>query len=153
MTSPRRATFLRRVAIVFVTAWAVRSLIVSGDAVLNEHFRSALVTPPWATQAVSGDGFEQSLIHIRDSLPSGDRVVVVWNNPPDYWYAYFWSTFWLFPRKVTIATTFNPPSLQDADALMVVRRPLEAPPDFGGFTPSKVYLYPDYVVTTYVRNG
>lgn len=152
MTSPRLTTFLRRAAIVFVTAWAVRSLIVSGDAVLNEHFRSALLNPPSATQAAAGDGFDQSLIHVRDVLPSGDSVVVLWINAPDYYYAYFWSTFWLFPRKVTVVDRVIPGALQGADAVMVVLHPHEWQPELGGFRRSTVYSYPDYVVATYVRS-
>lgn len=153
MTSSRRTTFLRRVTIVFVTAWAVRSLIVSGDAVLNEHFRSALFNSPWTTQATSGDGFDKSLIQVRDALPSGDSVVVLWINAPDYYYAYFWSTFWLFPRKVTVVDKVDPSALHGADAVVFVLPPNSLQPDVAGFARSTVYSYPDYVVATYLRNG
>ena len=153
MTSPRVATLLRLATIVFVTAWAIRSLIVSGDQALNERFKSVLVTPPWVTQAKSGDGFEQSLIRIRSDLPVGDRVVVVWTNPPDYYYAYFWSTFWLFPRRVSVVDGVNLSQEPDADALMHVRRPFEPPASFPGFKLTATYTYPDYVVTEYGRDG
>jgi hypothetical protein len=153
VTSPRLATLLRLVTIFFVTAWAVRSLIVSGDQVLNEPFKSVLVTPPWVTQARSGDGFEQSLIRIRTDLPASDRVIVIWTNPPDYYYAYFWSTFWLFPRRVSVVSGVNTSQEPDAEALMDVRRPFEPQPTFPGFSLVAAYSYPDYVVTTYRRNG
>ncbi len=153
MTPARRATFLRRVTIVFVTAWAVRSLIVSGDAVLHEHMGSVLTTSPWVVQASAGDGFEQSLVRIRTSIPSSDSVDVVWSNPHDYYYAYFWSTFWLFPRKVTVLGDFEPAQLARADVLVHVRLPNMPSADVNGFTVVDVYTFPDYVVTTYRRDG
>jgi hypothetical protein len=153
VTPPRGASALRRVTIVFITAWAVRSLIVSGDAVLHEHLRSTLVTSPWVTQASAGDGFEQSLVRIRTSIPNSDRVDVIWTNPPDYYYAFFWSTFWLFPRKVTVLGDFEPAQLAQADVLVYVRLPSVPSADVNGFTVLDVYTFPDYIVTTYRRDG
>jgi hypothetical protein len=153
VTSPRVATWLRRATIVFVTVWAVRSLIVSGDALLHEHLRSVLTTSQWATQATSGDGFEQSLIRIRASVPASDKVLVVWANPPDYYYAYFWSTFWLFPRKVDVVSSLTPPQLGEADTVVSVRRAFERQPEFAGYRLATVDAFPDYIVTTYVRAG
>ena len=140
-------------AIVFVTVWAVRSLIISGDAVLNEHLRSALATSPWVTQANSGDGFEQSLVRIQGSIPTSDRVIIVWFNAPDYSYAFFWATFWLFPRKVAVVSSLDPGRQGQADAVVSVRTPSEPQPVFSEFHPVTVYTFPDYVVTTYERNG
>lgn len=137
----------------FITAWAVRSLVVTGDAALNEHLRSTLLSSPWVTQARSGDGFEQSLIQIRQTLPGHDSVLVVWSNPPDYYYAYFWSTFWLFPRKVTVATSVDASQVNAADAIVVVRRPSEQSPDIGDLRLVATYSYPDYVVMAYERDG
>jgi hypothetical protein len=152
LTSPRFATFARRATILFVTAWAVRSLIVSGDAVLNEHFGSALRTSPWVAQAAAGDGFEQSLVQIRATLPAGDSVAVVWPNAPDYYYAYFWSTFWLYPRKVSVYTSLDPTQLTGVNAVVLVGAPDQPAPDLAGFRPGVAYTFPDHVVTTYQRN-
>jgi hypothetical protein len=139
--------------IVFVTAWAVRSLIVSGNQALDEYLRSALMTPPWVTQARHGGGFEQGLVRLRADLPAGDRVTVVWINAPDYWYAYFWSTFWLFPRPVTVVDIADG-SLDPAAGLVVdIRRPSEPPPNFPGFVAIATYTYPDYIVRTFRRDA
>jgi hypothetical protein len=153
LISGRRSTFLRRAAVVFITAWAVRSLVVTGDAALNEHLTSTLLSSPWVTQARSGDGFEQSLIQIRQTLPGHDSVLVVWSNPPDYYYAYFWSTFWLFPRRVTVATSVEGSQVDAADAIVVVRRPSEQSPAFQGMRLVATYSHPDYVVMAYERDG
>jgi hypothetical protein len=153
VTPPRLATFLRALTVVFVTAWAVRSLIVSGDQVLNEHFKPVLMTPPWVTQAISGDGFEQSMVRLRGDLPAGDRVNVVWINVPDYYYAYFWSTFWLFPRAVTVVDSPNTSLDPAARALVHVRRSSEPPPYFPGFVVVTTYTFPDYIVTRFRRDA
>lgn len=153
MTPPRFPTFLRALTIVFVTAWAVRSLIVSGGQVLDEHFRSVLTTPPWVTQARSGDGFEQSMVRLRADLPASDRVNVVWINVPDYFYAYFWSTFWLFPRNVTVVSSANTSFDPAAKALVHVRQSSQPPPYFPGYVVATIYTYPDYIVTTFRRDG
>lgn len=153
MTSQRFAVLGRRATILFITAWAVRSLIVSGDAVLNEHFGSALRTPPWVVQATAGDGFEQGLVRIRASLPANESVAVVWPNAPDYYYAYFWSTFWLFPRKVNVYTSLDPAQLSGANAVVLVGPPDQPAPDIVGFHPAAAYSFSDHLVSTYERDG
>jgi hypothetical protein len=138
---------------VFVAAWVVRSLIVTGDAVLNENFRAVLLTPPRVVQATAGNGFEMSLLQINESIPLSDRVVVVWIDPPNSSYVYFWSTYWLYPRKVIVVPTLDPSRLTGSDALVDVRLPEDPEPSIPGFDRVRVYSYSDHVITLYRHAG
>jgi hypothetical protein len=144
---------LPRLAILFAAAWAVRSLIVSGDAVLNEPFQSVFVTPPRVTQAKAGDGFEQSLLRIDATIPPTDRVVVLWVDPPYESYVFFWSTYWLYPRKVTVVGSLDRVALTPADTLVDIRLPAETEPVVSGYYHVTDYSHSDYVVTVYRRAG
>lgn len=153
MSSPRRAGLLARLAVVFLAAWALRSLIVTGGAVLNEPFRSVLATPPWSTQRTSGNGFEMSLLQINASIPASDRVLVAWIDPPNYSYVFFYATYWLYPRKVTVVTSLEPAALTAADILVDIRLPAEPEPTIEGYQRVKVYGYSDHVVTVFGHAG
>src|SRR5205823_15102746 len=97
----RARWWLRRVAVVLVVAWAVRRLVVTGGEVMGEPLRTRLVPPPWTQQAMGGNGFEMSLVRINGEIPRSDRVIVAWIDPPNPDYVFFYSTYWLYPRKVT----------------------------------------------------
>jgi hypothetical protein len=148
MSSP-----LSRLAIVFIAAWAIRSLIVTGDAVLNQHVRQLLTTSPAAVQLAASDSFTRSLIKADASLPKTDKVAVYWSNPPDQQYLFFWSTYWLFPRHVTVATQLDPSLVSTANAILVVTRPNAPQPDLNGFAASARDTQPDLVMTTYTRTS
>jgi hypothetical protein len=144
---------LSGLAIVFVAAWAIRSLIVTGDAVLNQHPRQLLTTRPATAQVAASDNFTQSLIRASDSLPKTEKVLVYWSNPPDRQYLFFWATYWLFPRPVTVTTSIDASLISAANVILVVRRPNDPEPDLSGFTASATDTHPDLVVTTYTRSG
>jgi len=153
VASVRRTRLLYRLTVLFVAVWAIRSLAETGNATLNEHYRTVLKTPPSVTQSMVGTGFDQSLLKIDQAIPRTARVAVIWSDPtPDYWGVFFWSTYYLYPRRVEVAPTPFPDLVSRADAIVFVRRPDQPPLAFVGFTPASSDEYPDFVVTTY-RHG
>ena len=153
MRASRLVGLLPRLAVVVLAAWAVRSLIVTGGAVLNESFGVVLTTPPRATQATSGNGFEMSLLQINASIPALVWILVVWVDPPDYSYVFFYSTYWLYPRKVTVVTSLDPSAITPADTLVDIRLPWEPEPSTDGYQRVKVYSYSDHVITVFRHAG
>jgi hypothetical protein len=145
------ASGLRRLTVVFVAAWAIRNLIVTGDAVLNEHYGQVLRTAPAITQVAMADSFTQSLIRADHSLPKTSRIIVYWRNPPALDYFFFWSTYWLYPRRVTVVTRIDASVPIDADAVLTVRKPNEPEPGLTGFVPTVTDTHPDLVVTTFTK--
>jgi hypothetical protein len=139
--------------VTFVAAWAIRSLIVTGGIVVAEDYKTALTTEPRRTQAIAGDPFAQSLLKIDRRLPRQDRVVVIWDNPDlPAGYAFFWATYWLFPRPVTVTVDRESAFLGQFDSLIDVR-----PPDHAGLNAPDSYAvdsadtYPRLTITTYRR--
>jgi hypothetical protein len=148
----RVARFLSRLTIVFVTVWAVRALVVTGNAVLNEPFRHYLLTPPSLTQARAGTSFDQSLIQIDHRIPKTIRVAVIWSDPrPDPYAAYAFSSYFLFPRPITLAKEYDPRLDNQADALIFVEPPDQSPPRLPSFTRRSVDEFRDIIVFTYER--
>ena len=145
--------FLYRLTVLFVAVWAIRSLVVTGNATLNEHYRTVLKTPPSATQSITGTSFDQSLLKIDRVIPGTARVGVIWAYPsPDYWSVFFWATYYLYPRQVTLAQTNDPALDHRTDTLVFVRRPDEPPLAVAEFTLTSTDVYPDLTVTTYQRD-
>jgi hypothetical protein len=145
--------FLYRLTVLFVAVWAIRSLVVMGTATMNEHYRTVLRTPPGVTQSVTGTSFDQSLFKIDRATPRTARVALIWVSPsPDYWAVFFWATYYLYPRQVAEASTISPDLINRSDALVFVRGPDDPPLTVDGFTLALRDVYPDVVVTTYLRN-
>jgi hypothetical protein len=140
-------------AVTFIAAWTIRSLIVTGGIVVTEDFRTVLRTEPSRTQALAGDPFAQSLLMIDRRIPKQDRVVVVWDNvdfPAGY--VFFWATYWLSPRSVTVTMESGSAGPGWFDSIIYVLAPDHANlnvPD--GYRLDSSYPYPQFTVTTYRR--
>jgi hypothetical protein len=155
LTGSRRLTgAIRGVSLVFVAAWAIRSLVVTGATVLNQPFGAMLRTPPAQVQARTGSGFAQSLIPLQSLIPKTDRVYLLWDGQQDDGlraYAYFWSSYWLYPRRVTVSS--NADGIDPARFDTLVHVTLGAPPahpQLARLTPDHVLSYADgFTVTTY----
>ena len=153
VASALRTRFLYRLTVLFVAVWAIRSLIFMGNATMGEHYRAVLKTPPSVIQSMTGTSFDQSLFKIDRAIPRTARVAVIWNFPsPDYWSAFFWATYYLYPRQVTLALVPEPELINRTDALVFVRHPDEPLFPMSGFTLTSRDVYPDVIVTTYRRD-
>jgi hypothetical protein len=143
---------LATVTIVFVSSWAIHSLIFTGSTVLNGPYSALLHKSPPATQSAYADPFAQTLLKIDQRIPARASVFVYW-GVPIYWggvnYGYFWSTFWLYPRKVTVSE-YPPYGLgPPADVVVQVRSPEQQPLAPKGYTVLSEDRFPNLTVTTY----
>lgn len=153
-----RAESIARLALVFMTAWAIRCLVTTGGEVLNLPLGHLLRSAPAASQAQAGDGFAQSLQSLRGSIPNSSRVLIVWRGPSrsiQYLYGYFWSTYWLSPRKVQFVLALDSvPSVSPPDAILLVAVKPAASEEIAGFRQVARYEYPDgYAITAYQRSN
>jgi hypothetical protein len=144
---------LAALGVTLIAAWAIRSLIVTGGLVITEDYKTVLRTEPSRTQALAGDPFAQSLLMIDRRIPKQDRVVVVWDNldfPTGY--VFFWATYWLLPRPVTVTMEPGSAGLGSPDSIIYVLAPDHASlnvPD--GYRLDSSYPYPQLTVATYRR--
>ena len=141
----------RRLALLFVYAWMVYTLIQGGSLLTREPYLQTLHVAPRAAQGGALDGYAQTLIKLERTLPYDQRVLVVWRRPSagvvGFWYGYFWATYWLYPRRVDIVT--DPSGIQSSYGVVLdvrsVDQPDVAPPP--NFTVTATYEYADQVVT------
>jgi hypothetical protein len=147
--------WLLSATVVFVTAWAIRSLIVTGATVLDGHVTSLLETSPPQAQGAIGDPVADTLLKIDHSIPPHASVLVFW-EVPDYWggisFGQFWPTFWLYPRKVTLTDNFTDALTPTTDVVIQVRSPDQVALTPNGYTQTFDAYYPNVTVTTYERS-
>lgn len=149
---------LPTVVLLFVFAWAVDSIIVTGGGVLAVHYRPLVRTPPAVNQFQAGDPVAQSLITISGSIPRRDRVLIVWDiddgkTESTFWYGFVWGTFWLYPRQVTVSSYPRSAQTTTADTVIEVRRYGSARLDVAaGYFTAWEYEYPGYPVGQYRHN-
>jgi len=148
---PRRAGRARRIALVFLYAWTVYTLIQGGALLVREPYLHVLATAPRAVQEGAGYGYAQTLIKLERTLPYDTHVLLVWRRPEKgvvgFWYGYFWATYWLYPRQVDIVTESKAPDSAYGIVLDVRSRsqPEGSPPI--GYAVDSTYAYADQVVT------
>jgi hypothetical protein len=79
--------------------------------------------------------------------------LLLWDGPQsDRLYAFFWSSYYLYPRR-TVTSTLDSIDPNQFDTLVHAQLGTGADVRLGDFTPSQVIAYPDYTVTTYRHAG
>ena len=147
----------RAIVVVLLAVWAIQSLVITGARVLNEPIGQTLRTSPSTAQAQAGSGFAQSLIPLQSLLPRGARIYLLWDGPNDQGlrdYAYFWASYWLYPRPVTVSSSLEGLDPSKFDVLVqAVQGTMPSHPQLAQFAPEHVLTYPGAWTITVYRIG
>lgn len=128
--------------------------MITGGAAVNEPIATTLRSSPATVQAQTGTGFARSLIPLQTLLPRTDRIYLLWDGPQDDGlraYAYFWASYWLYPRPVTVGSTTQliDPARFDT-VLQVTVGSAPARPELGQVELIQTLRYPDgFAVAVY----
>ena len=143
------------VGVVFITAWAVRSGVVTGAALLNEHPGALLRGSPAAAQSAVREAFAQGLLKINQRIPAHASVMVLWEvkGYAPFSYAFFWSTFWLYPRKVTVTDRPDDALSPTTDVFVQVHSADQQPLSPTGYRVVSDDSGPALTITTYERSS
>lgn len=114
---------LRTVGLALIALWALHTLIVTGSLLLEEHYGQLLRgTPDGAPRAPLTDLIQNSTPDLTSSLPSRGSVLVVVDPQELPGFAYFWLTYWLFPRHVDITGDMADTTSTNDDAIVYFQR-------------------------------
>lgn len=148
-------TLLPTAAVVFITAWAVRSLVVMGADMLDERYTAMLTRPPSEAQATASDAFAQSLLKINSTIPPQATVLVFWqvhNYFQPLSYGFYWSTFWLYPRQVTVSDRPDDALYPTSQVVVQVRSGDQQRLTLPGYSLVSEDPFPSIIISTYERS-
>jgi hypothetical protein len=94
--------------LLIVYGWTFHALILSGGILLSQHPLELLRTSPAESQAHPSDGSRQAIIVAEALMRPGASVAIVYRydgqgNHFNRLYAYYWATWRMYPRPVTMA--------------------------------------------------
>jgi len=103
--------------------WTLHTLVVTGPIMLNAHYTDLLRgTPQGAVRALLGDPIQDSTQEVVASVPAhGDVLVLVDASELDG-FAYFWLTYWLYPRHVQLSADLAAASTTSATSIVYFQR-------------------------------
>jgi hypothetical protein len=137
----RRPYLARRLlpilALVIVYGWMLQTLVIAGNALLNQHPTGLLLTSITRSHQEPPDGVRQAIIVAAHLLPAKASIDFVHrtdqftNN-----YAYYWATYNLYPRHVVMAETTTLAAADSPDYIL----------DIGGTPPPTAIQPPGYQI-------
>src|SRR5207253_27738 len=94
---------VRALGVALLVLWTLHTVVVTGPLLLSAHYADLLRgTPQGALRAPLGDPIQDATPAVVASLPAhGDVLALVPASEVDG-FAYFWLTYWLYPRHVEV---------------------------------------------------
>jgi hypothetical protein len=137
------ARILLAVGCLFLAAWAVRGVWLTGVLVVRSEPLHALTADPRDTQNRTGDVFQRTVASLAGD-PSVSTVHLLWQHPRDHVLGgYFATTFWLFPARVV--------ELSQAPELIIAVTAADEAPVPAGYREDRVELEGDVRVAVLRR--
>ena len=99
-------------AVLIVYGWALHTLLLGGDILLDQHPLTLLRTSPADGIAHPPDGSRQAIIVAEQLMRPGASVAIVYRygarvNHFNRTYAYYWATWRMYPRPITMADSLT----------------------------------------------
>jgi hypothetical protein len=114
---------VRTLGLALIALWALHTLIVTGSLLLDEHYGQLLRgTPEGAPRAPLTDLIQNSTPDLTSNLPAKGSVLVVVDPQELPGFAYFWLTYWLYPRRVDITGDPAATTTTSDDAIVYFQR-------------------------------
>jgi hypothetical protein len=126
---------VRALGVALLVLWTLHTVVVTGPLLLSAHYVDLLRgTPQGALRAPLGNPIQDATPAVVASLPpQGDVLALVPASEVDG-FAYFWLTYWLYPRHVEISADLARASTTSATGIVYFQRPgapaLNPPADY-----------------------
>jgi len=117
-------------AVLIVYGWALHTLLLGGDILLDQHPLTLLRTSPADSNAHPPDGSRQAIIVAEQLMRPGASVAIVYRygarvNHFNRTYAYYWATWRMYPRPITMADSLTAAAAGAPDYILDIG---DAPP-------------------------
>lgn len=107
------------VAVVVLMFWALHTVVVTGSLVLYTHYGELLRgRPVGALRAPLSDLIQDATPSLSASLPDRAAVLVIVDPEELNGFAYFWLTYWLYPRHIDETADLSNATATGDDAII-----------------------------------
>jgi hypothetical protein len=119
-------------ALLIVYGWGLHTLVLAGGTLLDQHPLALLRTSPADSLAHPVDGTRQAIIVADQLMRPGASVAIVYRyagqvNHFNRTYAYYWATWRMYPRPITMADSVTEAAASAPDYILDIGDPLPAP--------------------------
>ena len=146
---------MRVLGVALLVLWTLHTVVITGKLMLDGHYAELIAGhPQGALRAPLNDLIQDATPGLVDRLPSGAVLVLVDRDEIEG-FAYFWLTYWFYPRHVDVTADLSLATTTRAGSIVYFQRPSD--PDLP--TPSGYQLQSDTVsaggghVLVFVRSG
>lgn len=94
---------LAAVAVLVVSAWTLHTLVLAANTLLAQHPTTMLQSSPTQNRQHPPGGYRQAIVAANDMLPAKAYVAVVNRTGFRETYAYYWASYKLYPRHLSMA--------------------------------------------------
>jgi hypothetical protein len=110
--------------VALLTLWTLHTVVITGRVLLDTHFKDLLSGHPQAAvRAPLSDLIQDATPGLAHSLPAHGSVLVVVDRQELGGFAYFWLTYWLYPRHVDLSGDLNAATTTSAGSIVYFQRP------------------------------
>lgn len=115
---------MRVLGVALLVFWTLHTVVITGKLLLDSHYADLLNGHPQAAvRAPLSDLIQDATPGLVQSLPSTGAVLVLVDPQELEGFAYFWLTYWLYPRHVDVSGDMGAAATTSARSIVYFQRP------------------------------
>jgi hypothetical protein len=115
---------VRVIGVALVVLWTLHTVVVTGRILLDSHYKDLLSgNPQAAVRAPLSDLIQDATPSLVHTLPAHGSVLAIVDRQELGGFAYFWLTYWLYPRQVDVSGDLNAATTTSASSIVYFQRP------------------------------
>src|SRR4029077_14996163 len=114
----------RAFGIALLVLWTLHTLVVTGPLLLNSHYKELLDGHPQLTVSAPVSALIQDPTStLVSTLPAGGSVLFLVDPQEVGGFAYFWLSYWFYPRHVDVSGDLAAAATTSARSIVYFQRP------------------------------
>jgi hypothetical protein len=115
---------VRAFGVALLVLWALHTIVITGPLLLDAHYKDLLDGHPQLTVSAPLSGLIQdSTQALVNSLPAGGDVLFIVDPQEVGGFAYFWLSYWFYPRHVDLSGDLGAAATTNARTVVYFQRP------------------------------
>lgn len=115
---------MRALGVALLVFWTLHTLVITGPLLLEAHYKELLDGHPQLTvSAPVSDLVQDPTQSLVRSLPAGSSVLFLVDPQEVGGFAYFWLSYWFYPRHVDVSGDLGSAATTNAGSIVYFQRP------------------------------
>jgi hypothetical protein len=115
---------LRVLGVALLVLWTLHTVVITGPLLLDAHYKNLLDGHPQLTVSAPLSGLIQDPTPaLVNSLPAGGDVLFIVDPQELGGFAYFWLSYWFYPRHVSVSGDLGAAATTSARSIVYFQRP------------------------------